>query len=106
MGNKIWETIHPRKFGYDVVYARTLFAGEGRESGVSPSGGGVCYKSRDAFVQPTCFLAGNRARNDVAVVAFKNMFTSTELLHCIRILCPESSVSSKLFRRNCYGNKQ
>ena len=38
------------------------------------------------FVQLTCFLAGNRARNDVAVVAFKNMFTSTELLHYIRIL--------------------
>ena len=94
------------KFGYDVAYARTLFAGEGRESGVSPSGGGVYYKPRDAFVQPTCFLEGSRARNDVAVVAFKNMFTSTELLHCIRILCPESSVSSKLFRRNCYGNKQ
>ena len=31
-----------RKFGYDVAYACTLFAGEGRESGVSPSGGGVC----------------------------------------------------------------
>ena len=37
-------------------------------------------------MQPTFFLAGNRARNDVAVVAFKNMLTSTELLHCIRIL--------------------
>ena len=83
-----------------MAYARTLFAGEGRESGVSPSGGGVCCKSRDAFVQPTCFLAENRARNDVAVVAFKNMFTSTELLHCIRILCPESSVSSERLRRN------
>ena len=74
-----------RKFGYDVAYARTLFAGEGRESGVSPSGGGVCYKSRDAFVQPAFFLAGNRARNGVAVVAFKNMFTSAKtrplLLH-------------------------
>ena len=22
MGKKIWETIHPRKFGYDVAYAR------------------------------------------------------------------------------------
>ena len=64
----------------------------------------LCY----AFVQPTCFLAGNRARNDVVVVAFKNRFTVTELLnlHCIRILCPESSVSSKLFRGNGYGNKQ
>ena len=85
MGKKIWQTIHLRKFGYDVAYARTLFAGEGRESGVSPSGGGVCYKSRDAFVQPAFFLAGNRARNGVAVVAFKNMFTSAEtrplLLH-------------------------
>ena len=27
MGNKIWYTIRPRKFGYDVAYARTLFAG-------------------------------------------------------------------------------
>ena len=34
---------HPRKFGYDVAYARTLFEGKGRESGVSLSGGGVCY---------------------------------------------------------------
>ena len=33
---------NPRKFGYDVAYARTLFAEEGRESGVSPSRGGVC----------------------------------------------------------------
>ena len=33
---------NPRKFGYDVAYTRTLFAEEGRESGVSPSGGGVC----------------------------------------------------------------
>ena len=48
-------------------------------------------------MQPTCFLAGNRARNDVVIVPFKNMFTVTELLHCIRILCRESSVSSKLF---------
>ena len=45
---------------------------EGRESGVSPSKGGVCYKSCDAFVQPAFFLAGNRARNGMAVVAFKN----------------------------------
>ena len=22
MGNKIWQTIYPRKFGYDVAYAR------------------------------------------------------------------------------------
>ena len=53
-------------FGYDVAYARALFAGEGRELGVTPSGGGVCYKLRDAFVQPAFFLAGNRARNGVA----------------------------------------
>ena len=37
----------------------------------------MCYKSRDAFVQPAFFLAGNRARNGVAVVAFKNMFTTS-----------------------------
>ena len=86
MGKKIWENIYPRKFGYDVVYARTLFVGEGRESGVSPSGGGVCHKSRDAFVQPAFSLAGNRARNSVAIVAFKNMFTSSTSDHCIRIL--------------------
>ena len=60
---------------------RTLFEGEGKESGVSPSGEGVCYKSRDAFVQPAFFLAGNRARNGVAVVVFKNMCTSTTSLH-------------------------
>ena len=30
---------------------------------------------------PPFFLAGNRARNGVAVVAFKNMFTSTTSLH-------------------------
>ena len=47
--------------------------------------------------RPTCFLAGNRARNDVAVVAFKNMFTSTELLHYIRILCPGAQ-----FLVNCF----
>ena len=67
---------HPRKFGYDVAYARTLFAGEGRESSVSSSGGGVCYKSCDAFVQHAFFLAGNRARNGVAnVVAFISLVT-------------------------------
>ena len=81
LGVNYSKALHPRKFGYDVAYARTLFAEEGRESGVSPSGGGVCYKSRDAFVQPAFFLAGNRARNGVAVVAFKNMFTSTTSLH-------------------------
>ena len=37
-------------------------------------GVGVCYKSRDAFVQPAFYLAGNSARNGVDVVAFKNMF--------------------------------
>ena len=62
------ETPWVRKFGKPsirehlvmtyVAYTRTLFAGEGRESGVSPSGGGVCYKSPDAFVQPAFFLAG------------------------------------------------
>ena len=36
---------------------------------------------RDAFMQPAFFLAGNRARNRVAVLAFKNMFTSTTSLH-------------------------
>ena len=76
MGKKIWYTIRPRQFGYDVAYTRTFFAGEGRELGVSPSGGGVCYKSCDAFVHPAFFLAGSRARNGVAnVVAFKNLFT-------------------------------
>ena len=68
-------------FGYDVAYARALFAGEGRELGVTPSEGGVCYKLRDAFVQPAFFLAGNRARNGMAVVAFINMVTSTTSLH-------------------------
>ena len=32
------------------MYIRTLFAQEGRESGVSPSGGGVCYKSCNAIL--------------------------------------------------------
>lgn len=46
----------------------------GRESGVSPSGGGVCYT----------FLAGNRARNGVAiVVAFKNLITFRNLFPTI-----------------------
>ena len=79
MGKKIWSTIHRRKFGYDVAYARTLFArggGGGDESPVTPSRGEVCYKSCDAFVQPVLFLAGNRARNGVAnVITFKNLFT-------------------------------
>ena len=77
MGKKIWSTIHRRKFGYDVAYARTLFARRGREeSPVTPSRGEVCYKSCDAFVQPVLFLAGNRARNGVAnVITFKNLFT-------------------------------
>ena len=69
-----------RKFDYDVAYTRTLFAGEGRKSGVNPSGGGVCYKSHDAYVQPAFFSAGNRPRNGAAVDAFKNMFTSTTSL--------------------------
>ena len=57
--------------------SNTLFAGQGRESGVSPSGGGVGYKSCDAFVQPAFFVAGNCARNGVAnVVAFRNLFSS------------------------------
>ena len=51
--------------------SNTLFAG------VSPSGGGVGYKSCDAFVQPAFFLAGNCARNGVSnVVAFRNLFSS------------------------------
>ena len=42
-----------------------------------PVGGGVCYKSCDAFMQPEFFLVGNRARNGVAnVIAFKNLFSS------------------------------
>ena len=40
--------------------------GDGRESGVSPSGRGVRYKSWDVFVQLAFFLAGNRAGNGVA----------------------------------------
>ena len=46
MDKKIWYTIHPSKFGFDVSVlrpsVRTLFGGDGRESGVSPSGGGLC----------------------------------------------------------------
>ena len=66
-----------------LAYARqyTLW-GKGRKSGVSLSGvGGQCYifsagNRANAFVQLAFFLAGNRARNGVAiVVAFKNMFT-------------------------------
>ena len=54
MGKKMLLSTHPRKFGYDVSVLRPsvrLFGGEGRESGVRPSGGGVRY----------IFLAGNRA---------------------------------------------
>ena len=53
---------------------------EGRESGVSPSGGGVYY----------IYLRGNRERNGMAiVVAFKNLFTlgtCFQLFHGIMIL--------------------
>ena len=50
----------------EILFVRTLFGGWGRESGVFPSGEGVCY----------VFLAENRARNGVTiVVAFKNLFT-------------------------------
>ena len=84
-------TIHARKFGYDVTYPCTLFAAEERKSGVSPSGGGVCYKSCDALAMHRAFfLAGNGARNGVAnVVAFKNLFTfgtCFQLFHSMRIL--------------------
>ena len=70
MGKKIWQTIHPRKFGCDVSVlrpsVRTLFGGDGRESGVSPSGGGVRFKSWDVFVELEFFLAENRVGNGVA----------------------------------------
>ena len=46
-----------------------------------PVGGGVCYKSCDAFMQPEFFLVGNRARNGVAnVIAFKNLLLSKTIL--------------------------
>ena len=71
---------------------------EGRESDVSPSGGGVCYKSCDAFVQPAFFLAGNRSRNGVAnVIAFKNLFTLFSSILNIRI-CDRSAQ----FLVNCF----
>ena len=94
MGNHPFEKIWLKR-----SYARTLFAGEGRESGISPSGGGVCYKPRDAFVQPAFFVAGNCTRNGVAVVAFKNMFTSTASLHkdfVTVVLSFQETVSKKL----------
>ena len=54
-----------------------------------PVGGGVCYKSCDAFMQPEFFLVGNRARNGVAnVIAFKNLLLW------------------KPVSKNCYGSKQ
>ena len=81
---------------------RTLFEGEGRESGVSPSRGGVCYKSCDAFVQPAFFLAKNRARNAGGqrhrvqkLVYFRNSFSS--------ILSIRISDRSAQFLVNCLG---
>ena len=56
------------------AYARTLFAGEGNELGVSPSGEGVCYIFLGGIVQPAFSLAENHARNDVAIVIV-NLFT-------------------------------
>ena len=48
---------HPRKFSswlrrQRTPSVRTLFGSDGKESGVSSSEGGVCYKSCDVFVEP------------------------------------------------------
>ena len=84
--------------------SNTLFAGQGRESGVSPSGGGVGYKSCDAFVQPAFFVAGNCARNGVAnVVAFRNLFSS---ILSIKISDRGAQFLVNCFEKNCYGYKQ
>ena len=45
-----------------VNYLSENFGGDGRESSVSLSGGGVCYKSCGVCVQPAFFLEGNPAR--------------------------------------------
>ena len=108
MGKNKLVNFPSEKFCYDVAYARTLSEGEGRESGVSLSGRGVCCKSCDAFVQPAFFHGGKSRkkwrgpRHRVQkLVYFRNFFSS---ILSIRIC--ECSVSSKLFRKNCYGSKQ
>ena len=82
MGKKTWLSTHSRKFGYDVSVLRPSvhsLGGEGRESGVRPSGGGVCYiflagNRAMHLCSPRIILAGNRARNVMTiVVAFKNL---------------------------------
>ena len=45
-------------------------------------------KSCDGFVQPEFFLAGNRARNDVAAVISLLMGACFQLFHSIMILRP------------------
>ena len=75
---KIYLSTHPRKFGYDVMQCtpsfRTPFGGEGWESAVRPSGGGVCYilsagKSAMYLCNICVFvrflLAGNRAAQEM-----------------------------------------
>ena len=64
---KFGKPFHPRKFGYDVTYARTLFAGEGRESGVSPSGNQYVIRAMHLYNPASSWQ--------------ENMFTSTTSLH-------------------------
>ena len=74
---KIYLSTHPRKFGYDVSVLRPSvrpLGGEGWESAVRPSGGGVCYilsagKSAMYLCNICVFvrflLAGNRAAQEM-----------------------------------------
>ena len=47
-------------------------------------------------MKPTFFLAGNRARNGVAVVAFKNMFTTLY----VQFLCSDWSKFDRFYAEN------
>ena len=72
------------KFGYDVAYVRTLFEGEGRESGVSPSGGGVCYRSPMHLCNPP--FSWREIAKEMGWLSLRSKTCLLQLLHCIRIL--------------------
>ena len=85
--------MHSRNFGCHVSVRPPVHSLGGGEKGIrcQPIGGrSMLYFLGRKFVQPAFFLAGNRARNGVAiVVALKNLFTlgtCFQLFHGVRIL--------------------
>ena len=84
MGKKIWETIHPRKFGYDVATpVHSLRGREGNQVSARPGEEYVINRAMHLCNPP---FSWREIAQEMAWLSSRSKTCLLQLLHCIRIL--------------------